>query len=90
MSVPATGGRIEPRLVDERDTLWESNAADFRIFILEDGETVWAFDVDAARLSDVEIWAQAQAGRHGKVSIALRQKNNRGEPGLIWLSGQPV
>ena len=80
---------MEPRLIDERDTVWESTTADFRVFIKE-GLAVGTFDIDAASLSDVESWSRTKAGPSVTISIALRQRNSLGQPGLIWLEGEPI
>lgn len=80
---------MQPRLVDERDTMWESNTSDFRVFLV-DGQVVSAFDLDSVSLDDASDWAAEKAGTGVRVSIALRDTNNEGQPGLRWLVGDPV
>ncbi len=80
---------MEPRLVDERDTMWEAVTGDFRIFLIEGGG-VSAFDVEGVTFSEVELWARENAGRGTAISIALRESNDRGQSGLRWLIGEPV
>lgn len=80
---------MQPRLVDERDTIWESNTSDFRVFLV-DGQAVSAFDLDSVSLEDASDWAVENAGSGVRVSIALRDINKAGQPGLRWLVGDPV
>lgn len=80
---------MQPRLVDERDTTWETVTSDFRIFFA-DGHVVSAFDVDSASFGEVSSWASDHAGPNVKVSIALRETNTAGQLGLRWLAGDPV
>lgn len=80
---------MQPRLVDERDTMWESNTSDFRVFLVDD-LAVSAFDLDSVSLEAASAWAVENAGTGVRVSIALRDINNAGQPGLRWLVGEPV
>jgi len=80
---------MQPRLVDERDITWESNTSDFRVFLV-DGQAVSAFDLDSVSLDDALAWAAENAGTGVRVSIALRDINNLGQPGLRRLVGDPV
>lgn len=92
---------MEPRLVDERDTMWEAVTGDFRIFLIEGGRasafdaaavgvSVSAYDVDGVTLPEVELWARENAGPGTAISIALREVNYLGQPGLRWLVGEPI
>lgn len=80
---------MQPRLVDERDAVWESVNSDFRVFFA-DNHVVSAFDVDSVSFYEVSSWASEKAGPNVKVSIALREKNSAGQLGLRWLAGDPV
>jgi hypothetical protein len=80
---------MKARLVDERDTVWESTTSDFRVFLV-DGHSVSAFDLDSVSLAEASAWAGENALAGVKVSIALRELNAAGQPGLRWLVGQPV
>jgi len=80
---------MQPRHVDERDTVWESVTSDFRVFFA-DGQVVSAFDVDSVSFDETSSWAQQNAGPNVKISIALREINNAGQLGLRWLTGDPM
>lgn len=86
---------MEPRLVDERDTVWEATTGGFRIFLVEGGRvsagvSVSAFDVDGVTFQEAELWARENAGPGTAISVALREVNDLGQPGLRWLIGEPI
>lgn len=81
---------LNPRLVDERDTQWETTTASLRVFIDRDG-TQEVFDFDSASLSEVKEWVAANtADPAAAVAIALRRNDERGRPGLLWLENTPA
>ena len=80
---------MHARLVDERDTVWETITSDFRVFLV-DGHLVSAFDLDSVSLAEAATWGDENAPPGVRVSIALREINTAGQPGLRWLVGQPV
>jgi hypothetical protein len=80
---------MKARLVDERDTVWESTTSDFRVFLVG-GHSVSAFNLDSVSLAEASAWAGENAPPSVKVSIALREVDAAGQPGLRWLVGQPV
>lgn len=81
-------GALTPVPVDERDTVWEHNLADFRVIVLEDNTTV-AYDLTAARCSDVLDWAAGRAAGAASYAVALRTTDEQGRPGLFWLTDPP-
>lgn len=75
---------MEPVLVDERDTKWESDTTNLRVFIHRPGWFISAYDVDDATLGEVEAWAQGVEGAIG-YQIAQRVVLPDAGPGLVWL-----
>lgn len=70
--------------VDERDSQWESDASNYRVFIYRPTGEHEAFNVDDAEYGTVTAWAQEHAG-DSLFAVALRVSDpHRGE-GLIWL-----
>jgi hypothetical protein len=74
-----------PRPVDERDTQWELDELDLRVFVFRPGGSRDVFDADATRLDDAVAWARGRAGY--AFAIALRTRDADERPGLIWLVG---
>lgn len=77
---------MQPRPVDERDTMWEATALKIRIFIVRPRGRIDAFDFDSVRFSEAEQWARDQIADTELFSIALRQASpDDGTPGLLWI-----
>jgi hypothetical protein len=57
---------------------------------LVNGQVVSAFDFDSVSLDDASASAVENAGTGVRVSIALRDINIAGQPGLRWLVGDPI
>ncbi|MET3922733.1 hypothetical protein [Arthrobacter sp. UYEF20] len=79
--------RIEA--VDERDSCWEQHAGRFCVYFFQGpgpGLAVSTFDVTDATFFEVMAWADNSA--EGRMfSVALVAADERGKPGLIWLTG---
>jgi hypothetical protein len=78
---------MKARLVDERDTQWETDLLDLRVFIIGEGGAVSAYDLDSVRFEDAKRWAETAADSDAQISIALRRVDVDGHPGLIWIQG---
>lgn len=76
---------MEPRLVDERDSQWESEFADLRVFLFREPGFHEVFDLDQTTLGAAEDWAVKTIAGIGSYAIALRATDSLGNPGLIWL-----
>jgi hypothetical protein len=76
---------VETRPVDERDTEWEIDLLNLRVFFTEDTGSVAAWDVDSATFNEAQRWAASKVdGTAHHYSIALRQVSD-GHPGLMWI-----
>ncbi|MFD6443577.1 hypothetical protein ACFWEJ_00650 [Promicromonospora sp. NPDC060204] len=81
---------IEARLVDERDTQWEADVQDYRVFIVHDTQGWDVYDIDNQTHSDVLAWAQEQVAQRpgARYALAIRITNDLGL-GLLWLTPDP-
>ncbi|MFD5225890.1 hypothetical protein ACFWHT_09750 [Microbacterium sp. NPDC058342] len=82
--------RIDARLVDERDTQWEADRQDYRVFLVHDEDGWEVFDIDEQTFAVVDHWAKQMAfDRPGtRYSIAIRLVSQQGR-GLLWLTADP-
>jgi len=79
-----------PRAVDERDTRWERDVHNLRVFIQDAAHGRDVYDLDRVTLKEAMEWAETQVTeKTTNVWIALRTLNARGEPGLLMLIGEP-
>lgn len=78
------------RLVDERDTSWEMDTQDYRVFVVDDDSSWRVYDISGATLKSVISWAEQEVEDHGDLyySVALKWTNEKG-PGLLWLTPDP-
>lgn len=72
-----------PYPVDERDTQWEQDQANYRVLIIDERDFHSTFDFDDVTLGEVLSWCQDQPG---KVFIGLRSRNGLDQLGIIWLA----
>lgn len=82
---------IKARLVDERDTKWEEDRQDYRVFIISTNNGEWeAYDIEQQTLSNVTKWAHANIldANDQSYSIAIKLLTDEG-PGLLWLTPDP-
>ena len=75
---------MDPRLIDERDTQWESSERPFRIEIINQNVHS-SYDVEHTQLADVISWARSQLTGDGTYSIGIRTLNDRGGLGIEWI-----
>lgn len=82
--------KLDARLVDERDTKWEMDQQDYRVFFVDDDSGHRVCDISRATLQSVIAWAEQETIDHGDkyYSVALRWTTEAG-PGLLWLTPDP-
>lgn len=78
---------MKVRPVDERDSEWESDLLDFRVFLYREGHVHEVFDIDQVAFCEAHDWATRYTSEALSYGIAMRTANSFGRPGLVWLIG---
>lgn len=81
---------VNARLVDERDTQWEADRQDYRVFVVHDEDGWEVYDIDDQTLPIVQEWAARKTTERpgARYSIAIRIVDDHGR-GLLWLTPDP-
>lgn len=75
--------------VDERDSTWERDDAKYRVLVFRGHDNaVTAMDLEDATIEEALEAARALSESDAHLwSLALVERNSRGLPGVVWLSG---